>query len=97
MNFGDLALWIGFVLFVVACVWAIGDLLRGKPKGERKMRADVFRGEDGQWYFRIVAENGEPVAHSEGYKNQKDARDTAFAISAARFVIRVESDQQELR
>ncbi len=28
----------------------------------------VFTGKDGQFYFRLVARNGEPILASEGYK-----------------------------
>jgi len=38
-------------------------------------RFEVFKGKDGQWYFRRVAANGEIVSSSEGYKRRKDAVD----------------------
>ncbi len=34
----------------------------------------------GQWYFRIIAKNGEKVAHSEGYKNKKDCMKTVVLL-----------------
>lgn len=38
-------------------------------------RVELFKGTDGQWYFRRVAANNEPVAGSdgEGYHNFGDA------------------------
>lgn len=32
------------------------------------------------WYFRIVANNGETVAQSEGYSRRIDAMDTAHML-----------------
>jgi len=36
-------------------------------------RVELFRGQDGLWYFRRVARNNEIVASSEGYQNRADA------------------------
>ncbi len=47
------------------------------------MKIEIFsrRGLFGRrYYFRIVAHNGEPVAHSEGYHNRRDAMDTVETI-----------------
>jgi hypothetical protein len=33
---------------------------------------ELFKGEDGQFYFRLIAVNGEPLATSEGHKNRAD-------------------------
>ena len=33
-----------------------------------------------QWYFRIIAKNGETVAQSEGYFNYADCLDTIASI-----------------
>lgn len=30
----------------------------------------IFNGKDGQFYFRLVARNGEPILASEGYTNK---------------------------
>jgi uncharacterized protein YegP (UPF0339 family) len=30
----------------------------------------IFTGKDGQFYFRLVARNGEPILASEGYTNK---------------------------
>lgn len=35
--------------------------------------AQVHQGQDGQWYYRIVAPNGETIATSEGYTRKADA------------------------
>ena len=34
---------------------------------------EVFRGEDGQWYWRLKAANGEIIAQSEGYQRRQSA------------------------
>lgn len=36
------------------------------------MKVSVFQGKDGQWYFSLVAPNGETIATSEGHKNRVD-------------------------
>jgi len=40
----------------------------------RRARFEVFRGEDGQWYFRVVGGNGEIMSQSEGYTTRSNAR-----------------------
>lgn len=37
----------------------------------------VFKGENGQHYFRVKADNGKTVAQSEGYKSRRNAVKTA--------------------
>lgn len=37
---------------------------------------ETFRSENGQYYFTILADNGEPIAQSEGYLNLRDMMDT---------------------
>lgn len=32
---------------------------------------EVFKGEDGQFYFRLKAANGEPILISEGYTTKQ--------------------------
>jgi uncharacterized protein YegP (UPF0339 family) len=44
------------------------------------MRVELFKGEDGFWYFRFVAANNEIVATSEAYTHKQDARDTADMV-----------------
>jgi uncharacterized protein YegP (UPF0339 family) len=45
------------------------------------MRIHLYQSEDGFWYWRILAQNGETIAESpEGY------RDRSYAISSARKV-----------
>jgi len=45
------------------------------------MKINIFKSvKDGQWYFHIVARNGEIVAQSEGYKRRQSAIDTVDAI-----------------
>lgn len=42
----------------------------------RRDRAELFQGKDDQFFFRIVAPNGEVIAQSEGYSRKSDARET---------------------
>ena len=42
-------------------------LFRKKPKG----KIEIFKAQNGEFYFRIIAENGEPIAISEGYKQKE--------------------------
>jgi len=43
---------------------------------------ELFRGEDGDWYFRFVAANGEQITRSsEGYRNRQDAIDAMILIA----------------
>lgn len=37
------------------------------------MATQVFKGADGQFYFRIKGSNGEVIATSEGYTRKQDA------------------------
>ncbi|MEX2439678.1 MAG: DUF1508 domain-containing protein [Actinomycetota bacterium] len=55
----------------------------GDPEGDRKDRFEVFKGEDGKFYFRRIAPNGEIVASSEAYQRQKDAIEEASSQAAA--------------
>ena len=37
-------------------------------------KVELFKGENGEWWFRFVASNGEEITRSsEGYKNRGDA------------------------
>lgn len=45
------------------------------------MRFEVFRGKfRRRWYWRLVADNGEVIAQSEGYHNRADALSTVRLI-----------------
>jgi len=40
-----------------------------------KYRAEIFEGENGDWYWRILAKNGNEIACAgEGYKNKTMAK-----------------------
>ena len=43
----------------------------------------VFKGEDEQWYFSLVAANGEVVASGEGYASHQGALDGVEAVRRA--------------
>lgn len=49
-------------------------------------RVERFQGEDGQWYFRGVARNGEVVYPSEGYADKRGAGNAGRAL-AKRFEV----------
>lgn len=51
-----------------------------KPTPKRKLRVQFFVGEDKQFYFRIVAGNGEPIAISEGYTSYNKAVKTGALL-----------------
>ena len=40
---------------------------------EKTARWEVFEGKDHQFYWRLIAANGEPVAQSEGYVTESGA------------------------
>jgi len=40
------------------------------------MKIKYWKAANRQWWFHVVAANGEIVAQSEGYKNKKDCLDT---------------------
>lgn len=43
----------------------------------------LFKDTIGEWRFRLVAENGEIVASSEGYKHKSDARHGIAIVKSA--------------
>ncbi len=44
------------------------------------MTFEIFKGINGQFYFRIKAANGEKVAQSEGYTQKQSALNTVNLI-----------------
>lgn len=44
------------------------------------MSIGIFRSTNGQFYFRIVASNGQTLASSETYHNKQDAINAAYLI-----------------
>lgn len=47
----------------------------------RRAHFETFQGEDGDWYWRLVAANGETVADSEGYTRERDAKRAAIDLT----------------
>lgn len=39
----------------------------------------IFKGTDGQYYWRLVAENGEILCHSEGYASKQGAQNGIYS------------------
>lgn len=58
---------------VLAKVDRIPRIIRGKKMSERKGKFELFEGTDGQWYFNLLAGNGEVIATSEGYRSKQMA------------------------
>ena len=46
----------------------------------RGERVELFKGDNGQWYFHRIAANNEKVSSSEGYKHFGDAEGEARKI-----------------
>jgi len=47
------------------------------------MTINIFKSNDGQYYFRISGSNGEPLAHSETYPSKQSCVNTANLIKAS--------------
>lgn len=41
---------------------------------------ELFKGENGNYYFRLKAENGEIIARSEGYTTKQGAQNGIAAV-----------------
>lgn len=41
---------------------------------------ELFKGTNGQYYFRLKAENGEIIANSEGYTSKQGAQNGIAAV-----------------
>lgn len=46
------------------------------------MKFEYWKANNGNWYFRLKASNGEIVAQSEGYVNESDCLNTINKIKA---------------
>lgn len=47
------------------------------------MRFKVYKGQNGDWYWRLVADNGKIIADSaEGYRNKADLEHAIMIIKA---------------
>lgn len=60
----------------------------------------VFKGKDGQDYFRLVASNGQPILSGEGYKSRKSCENGIESVrknsqNEDRFEIRTAKDGRE--
>lgn len=68
------------LITVVLSVWAWKEQTRERGDSVSEFKARVFKDDSGQFRFRLVATNGEPVAQSEGYSRKIDARTIAVAL-----------------
>lgn len=41
---------------------------------------EIFKGTNGNYYFRLKASNGEIIAHSEGYSTKQGAQDGIASV-----------------
>jgi len=41
---------------------------------------EIFKGTNGNYYFRLKAVNGEIIAHSEGYSTKQGAQDGVASV-----------------
>lgn len=49
-------------------------------KALRKIRIEIKKSKDDQWYFTLLAGNGETIAFSETYTREHDARRAAHCF-----------------
>jgi uncharacterized protein YegP (UPF0339 family) len=47
------------------------------------VKARIFQDDKGEWRFTLKADNGEPVAQSEGYANRSDCEHTVTEVIGA--------------
>jgi uncharacterized protein YegP (UPF0339 family) len=55
------------------------------------VKAVLFKDAKGEWRFRIIADNGEQLAASEGYRRRVDAQKTA-----EQFVDEIETEEPDV-
>jgi uncharacterized protein len=72
---------LGFALAIAVCGPAFTTGCSGEDVGSAventtatKGRFELFEGADGQFYFHLLAGNGEKVLHSEGYTTKQSAK-----------------------
>ena len=56
---------------------------------------EIFKGKDGQFYFRLRAPNGEIIASSEGYTSKQNCKNGIESIqknAAGAEIVEVDSD-----
>jgi uncharacterized protein len=65
---------------VDACIQAVSTYLEHWDQ-LTGARFEVFEGSDGRFYFRLYAENGAQVLRSQGYSDEANALNGAFAVA----------------
>lgn len=50
---------------------------------KRKTRFEIFRGAMSDWYFRLVASNGQIICQSEGYTTKQNCKRGIEAVRKA--------------
>lgn len=51
---------------------------------------EIFKGTNGNFYFRLKAENGEIIAQSEGYSSKQGAKNGIEAVKRCAPVARID-------
>jgi uncharacterized protein YegP (UPF0339 family) len=65
------------------CTWILAPLGHLRPREEvNPMTFEVRDAAGGQFYWRIVASNGEPLAHSETYRHKVDCEKAVQSVKA---------------
>jgi uncharacterized protein YegP (UPF0339 family) len=58
-----------------------------------ELKVELYRADDGDWYFRFIAANGEQLTRSsEGYQNKADAMHAARLAHGNLVAILTEDD-----
>lgn len=47
---------------------------------KRDMTFEIYTGEDGKHYFRLVASNGQTVLQGQGYTERDSLKETLFSV-----------------
>jgi len=75
--------WFYLVLLVLGCGCSGGDPGTGEQNvAENPGVFETFEGLDGQWYFHLLAANGEMVLRSEGYVSSAGAENGVSSVKA---------------
>jgi uncharacterized protein YegP (UPF0339 family) len=56
------------------------------------MKIIITQNKNKKWFWRLVANNGKTLAHSESYARRKDCRRTAYLVADSKPIEVVEED-----
>lgn len=60
-----------------------------------RAKFEVFKGEDGKWYFHLTANNNEIIAQSEGYEAKAGALNGIKAVKEAVAIAKTMIEEDE--